>query len=131
MRHLPWLRGKDWPLLIEPTREALESIGVPWIIENVPDAKLPAGYLCGSMFGLPFYLHRSFEVGSWFWLQPPHEKHATAFRAGGMLGDRLRASHAAKGLDWMTYKERAEAIPPAYTEFIGGQLRHALSASTR
>ena len=26
------------------------------------------------------------------------------------------------GIDWMTKKELNEAIPPAYTEFIGHQL---------
>jgi len=29
----------------------------------------------------------------------------------------------AMGITWMTQKELFEAIPPAYTEFIGKQLR--------
>jgi len=31
------------------------------------------------------------------------------------------------GMDWMTQKEMAEAIPPAYTEYIGKYLLEALS----
>ena len=35
---------------------------------------MKAGWLCGMMFGLPFYRHRLFET-NWFWLQPGHPKH--------------------------------------------------------
>ena len=30
------------------------------------------------------------------------------------------------GIDWMTWKELTQAIPPAYTEFIGKQLMEVL-----
>lgn len=74
MRNLPWLRHKEYPLLIDPIRELLDGTGKPWVIENVMGAHLPAGWLCGTMFGLPFYRHRAFE-SNWFWMQPGHPKH--------------------------------------------------------
>lgn len=80
MRNLPWLKGKEYPMLIEPTRERLRAVGVPYIIENVMGAqrkaKMAAGWLCGTMFGLPFYRHRLFET-NWPWMQPGHESHKT------------------------------------------------------
>ena len=74
MRNLPWHKDKEYPLLIDPVRELLEASGKPWIIENVMGAHLPAGWLCGTMFGLPFYRHRAFET-NWFWMQPGHAPH--------------------------------------------------------
>ena len=89
MRNLPWLRGKDYPLLIDPTRELLNSTGLPWVIENVMGAHLDAGWLCGTMFGLPFYRHRYFEA-NWLWLAPGHLKHVAVISAAGTLGGRAR-----------------------------------------
>lgn len=74
MRNLPWLKDREYPMLIDPVRELLEQTGKPWVIENVMGAHLPAGWLCGTMFGLPFYRHRAFE-SNWFWMQPGHPKH--------------------------------------------------------
>jgi DNA (cytosine-5)-methyltransferase 1 len=31
------------------------------------------------------------------------------------------------GIDWMTRAELSEAIPPAYTRFVGGHLMEALN----
>jgi DNA (cytosine-5)-methyltransferase 1 len=33
----------------------------------------------------------------------------------------------AMGIDWMTFAELTQAIPPAYTEFIGQQLLQHLN----
>src|SRR5690606_6239024 len=53
------LRRNDHPDLIGPTRALLESIGLPWVIENVPGAPLRDPVtLCGAMFGLRTYRHR-------------------------------------------------------------------------
>lgn len=38
----------------------------------------------------------------------------------------IAEARRAMGIDWMTRDELAEAIPPAYSEFIGGQLLDAL-----
>jgi DNA (cytosine-5)-methyltransferase 1 len=34
----------------------------------------------------------------------------------------IEEAKAAMGIDWMTMKTLSQAIPPAYTEFIGKQL---------
>ena len=146
MRNLPWLRDKDYPLLIEPIRERLIAAAVPYIIENVAGARrskcrpdgMRAGWLCGGMFGLPFYRHRYFET-NWFWWQPGHPQHHRL--ASNVRGGRARArngarrvganvghsagvglARAAMGIPWMTRDEITQAIPPAYTEYIGRAL---------
>ena len=49
------------PDLLEPTRDLLEEIGLPWVIENVPGAPMtPDVVLCGSMFDLQVRRHRLF-----------------------------------------------------------------------
>ena len=87
MRNLPWLRDKVYPLLIDPTRDLLEATGLPWVIENVMGAHLPAGWLCGTMFGLHFYRHRAFESSFW-WMQPGHSKHNFVIKPGPLFGKR-------------------------------------------
>lgn len=140
MRHLPWLAGRTWPLLIDATRELLEQSGKPWVLENVEDAPLLNGItLCGQTFGLPLYRHRKFE-SSMALLAPAHLKHREVIGPGRFLNDRARGQGfvslvgkdprgpQAMGIDWMTRGELAEAIPPAYTAFIGAQLMRYLDA---
>ena len=89
MNNLPWLKGRDYPMQILPLRIMLNAIGKPYVIENVMGARwgakglakrgleahgMQAGWLCGQMFGLPFYRHRLFEA-NWLWLAPEHPKH--------------------------------------------------------
>ena len=89
MQNLPWLRNKEYPLLLLPVRETLERIGLPYVLENVMGARhgskgltkrgleahgLQAGYLCGTMFQKSFYRHRLFAA-NWLWLAPGHPKH--------------------------------------------------------
>lgn len=138
MRHLPWLKGKDYPLLIEPTRRALGDTGLPYIIENVEDSPLQRAQglmgvhgilLCGVMFELPIYRHRPFESNVAL-VQPAHRPHRHVIKPGRMMGARARVSsweRATRKQDvmecgWMTQLEVAQAIPPAYTEYIGVQL---------
>lgn len=138
MRHLPWLKDREYPLLIDPVRELLNVTGNPWVIENVEDAPLQNGIiLCGTMFGLRVYRHRKFESNIML-LAPPHMKHQHVIGSGRLLNDRAEpgesgfvslvgkgdaeTAKAALGIDWMTRKQMAQAIPPAYTEFIGRQL---------
>lgn len=131
---------KQYPDLLDPTRELLDLIGLPYVIENVMSAPLNKARsitLCGAMFGLRTYRHRRFE--SRLDLTPPeHPKHvirtATKRRRElweqgwhvsitGDVGTYLGPE--AMGIDWMNGNELCEAIPPAYTEHIGAQMiRH-------
>ena len=43
----------------------------------------------------------------------------------------IAAARDAMGIDWMTKDELNEAIPPAYSQWIGKQLRAYLSADER
>lgn len=94
MRNLPWLRDRDYPLLIEASRERLEAWGGPYVIENVMGARnkvesMRAGWLCGQMFGLPFFRHRLFAT-NWPWLQPFHAPHRGRVRTTGATSERRR-----------------------------------------
>ena len=121
MRNLPWVRDKPQWDSIPPTRGALQAAGKPWVLENVMGAHLDAGYLCGLMFGLNCYNHRAFET-SFLWMQPGHPYHTLVFKSGRFLGSRRRIVSQYFGIDWMTKTELSNALPPAYTEFIGKQL---------
>ena len=180
MHNLPWLRGREYPLLILPTIKMLEALGKPYVVENVMGARhgsktlkkrgleahgLKAGWLCGAMFRLPFYRHRLF-ASNWLWLAPGHPRHEAVIQPGRMLKDRAnqvayresagrdsggltqpanslasgqgngaqgngvgighakgwRLAAEAMGIDWMKRDELTQAIPPAYTEFIGRQM---------
>jgi DNA (cytosine-5)-methyltransferase 1 len=143
------------PALIEPIRARLASSAVPWIIENIETAPLRAPIrLCGSSFGLGVRRHRLFEFGNW---QPPAllppcshasqgeirayygKKGWAAWTLAGAQVQRrgrrplLRGTvdQAADdmGIDWMTWDELREAIPPAYTQWIGEQLLAHLAAT--
>jgi DNA (cytosine-5)-methyltransferase 1 len=123
------------PKLIGPVRELLEATGLPYVIENVPGAELrPDVVLCGSMFGLEVRRHRWFEsnvsLPPWV-LACNHSTriagvyghpHGQGGAAKGMLPGDLETWSRAMGIDWMTAPELADAIPPAYCEFIGAQL---------
>jgi DNA (cytosine-5)-methyltransferase 1 len=133
----------DWPDLVTPTRNRLhDEAKVPFVIENVPGAPIRQDVLlCGEMFGLRLHRHRYFETEGFLCLQPPHGGHRLRgaihnchIEAGytrqvvGHFADLADASEA-MGIDWMTRDELAEAIPPAYTEWIGGQLLSALEVA--
>jgi DNA (cytosine-5)-methyltransferase 1 len=131
------------PDLIAPTRDLLEASGLPYVIENVAGAPIRHDLiLCGEMFGLRVHRHRYFETGGWFAMNQPHGAHnlggalhnchiedGYARQVVGNYADHEDASQA-MDIDWMTRHELAEAIPPAYTQFIGEQLlAHVCSTS--
>lgn len=130
----PNVHGTGW--LLAATRERLTSTGVPWIIENVPSAPMRADYLlCGCMFGLPQLRRERWFETSWagFSMNPGHDHSLPAISVVGRgtpswvrakLGynPTIAQYRAAMGIDWMNRDELSQAIPPAYTEFIGAQL---------
>jgi DNA (cytosine-5)-methyltransferase 1 len=113
---------EDHPDLVAATRAALRRTGRPWIIENVLEAPIRRDLvLCGSHFGLRVRRHRAFET-SWqafgFGLPPCDHRRLLPFAHKGE-----RAYADAMGCDWMTNREGRQAIPPAYTEYVGRLLR--------
>jgi len=133
--------GRSYPDQIGRTRSALRLTGRPWIIENVPGAPLRPDYkLCGCMFGLAIeagYLVRErwFET-SWhgFELRPPcHHSgvgaisiagHGVATWSRAKVGAlKLAERRRLMGCEWMDRNGLGEAIPPAYTEYLGARLR--------
>jgi DNA (cytosine-5)-methyltransferase 1 len=123
--------------LLGATIDALEALGRPYVVENVMGARMPTDLvLCGSMFGLRVYRHRRFLIRHDGLLHAPtHPRHVVKtstkkrrrdWEAGmnisvtGDIGTSIGGP--AMGIDWMNGRELSQAIPPAYTEFIGLQL---------
>ncbi len=137
------------PDMVATTRSLLE--GHTYVIENVPGAPLVEPMmLCGSAFGLRVRRHRLFESnvflmsaggcvhGWWDWRYGPMEtrsgtRTATRVVTQGWIkkshGATLQEHQEASGIDWMTPAEMSQAIPPAYTEFIGAQLLEHLKVT--
>ncbi|WP_328970401.1 DNA cytosine methyltransferase [Streptomyces sp. NBC_00239] len=124
--------------LVAPTRELLDASGVPYVIEQ-PNGKAKIRKdltLCGEMFGLGVLRHRNFELSGWTTSKPKHRKHrgrvrgwrhgeyhegpyVAAYGSGGGKAD-VAEMQAAMGIDWTDVREElTEAIPPAYSEWIG------------
>ena len=128
--------GDGYPDLIDETRERLQATGLPYVIENVPGAPLEAPIqLCGSSFGLDVRRHRLFETSfpvltppcAHGWQTPrfPPATNRTNLRRTvevGVWRIPLETQQRAMGIDWMELRELSQAIPPAYTEWIGLQL---------
>lgn len=120
--------GRDYPDLIAKTRDALVMVGKPWVIENVPGAPLiDPIMLNGSTFGIKVHRPRLFE--SSFKLPQPDVPAMKPVKMGRPIkeGDIVQPVghfsgvwYARKEMDlpWMGQKELAQAIPPAYTEWI-------------
>jgi DNA (cytosine-5)-methyltransferase 1 len=139
-----WGSAEGHPDLIDAVRERLGGTGVPWVIENVPQAPLRYPLmLCGSMFGLslpadfPNYLrrHRCFESSEPLRAPGPCRHTGKALgvyghgQGGGPLKGRSLAAHDARaimGMPWANRDGCSQAIPPAYTEWIGRQLMDVL-----
>lgn len=133
--------GRVYPQLIPETRRVLDDLGVPYVIENVGGAPIRKDLrLCGEMFGLAVLRHRFFELGGWSVAQPAHRPHRgrvagmrhgqwftgpyfAVYGDGGGKGT-VAQWQAAMGITWTDVrKDLAEAIPPAYTRWIGSEFR--------
>lgn len=146
LNHLMRAQGKqhhdrDW---IAETRELLDEwaldTGGLYIIENVPQAPLLKSHLvtlCGTMFNMKLWgrdliRHRTFESNIKI---PRPENHTHSGRSWGIYGSlnhsiaggsetppTLDAARRLMGIDWMLWRELREAIPPAYTQYVGQHL---------
>lgn len=133
--------------LVGAVRELLAGQDAPWIIENTPRAPLrDPVMLCGTMFGLEcggFELrrHRLFEVSGFPRPVPPpcdHRKRALGvYGHGGGQGSQAKGIKATAeqarqimGIGWMSGRELAQAVPPAYTAYLGGHLAAELAGVT-
>lgn len=143
------LHDNDHPELVDPIRRCLDAIGLPYVIENVVGAPLIPDrtvQLCGSSFGLGVRRHRLFETNPTITLRPqcnhaaqPHPVDVTGTggpsskpRTGGGRSRKPRdLAHAREvmGIDWMTRRELSQAIPPAFTEWIGHRMLEQMRAA--
>lgn len=136
------IRGRVHPELITKTRAEFEQLPGPYIIENVPEARpfmRDPVTLCGPMFGLDgISRDRLFEAGGGLTLDaPPCPGHPAHTKMGrppepgrpmhvvGNFSD-VEEARRRMGIDWMTREGLREAIPPAYTEFLGRQMLAAV-----
>lgn len=132
------------PDLVTPIRELLKDIGLPYVIENVQGAPLdhPAAVCMSHLLkhdGFELRRHRYFETsfpmmslgcGCGSYPAAPVFGHSAGRdwrrRHGRDFGAADKA--AIMGIDWMNRNEVAEAVPPAFTEFIGGYLMAEINA---
>lgn len=132
-----------YPNLYAPTKALLEASGRPYVIETTSIPKQDVSMtLCGEMFGLRVTRHRKFEFGGWSASAPEHQKHrglTLGYRHGKLVtednGGYYYAVYGegggkgsvpqwqdAMGIHWTdNRKSIAEAIPPAYTQYVGEQ----------
>ena len=134
--------GTGW--MLDATRQRFQATGKPYVIENVGMADMPGALvLCGTEFGLKTRTAKHGEV----WLKRHRKFESNVFMMGaggcncygkltvpvyghGAGGNRVnmrgpgvaQASREVMGIDWMTRAELDQAIPPAYTEYIGRAL---------
>ncbi len=146
--------GKVYSDLMEATRDLLNASGKPWIMENVPGSPMrPDVKLNGRMFGLRVIRWRWFEVGGGLFLMNPGQntipkglvKNGECVSVFGKGSYRKSNSDAhptfdqgsikstwryAMGIDWMDTEGLREAIPPAYTEWIGSMIFEQVKSKT-
>ena len=137
----------EHPDLIAATRAALRATadGTVYIIENVQGSPLYTQIiLCGAALGLPHLArHRHFESNLLLFAPPcAHWRNKYTIGVYGSRPDGRRVSYRRHklcrvansleeaqqemGIDWMTWDEITQAIPPAYTEYIGRQIMDTL-----
>lgn len=145
---LSGLTTKEYPKLIGETRRVMQATGNPYIIENVRDAwreMINPIMLCGTMFpGLRVIRHRLFECSPVIWWPPAPCYHWGRCGNQRLLNDRgeriaqsfenceflsiagngyiVADGRKAMGIGWMTRAELSQAIPPAYTEWLGREI---------
>lgn len=131
----------DHPDLLARTRELLQRLGVPYVIENVPGAPIHAQLeLCGTHFGQRIIKHRLFEANWPLPMAPATCDHSDVYNPWSGPGRSAAKLREAMGIDWLPISGGASrkagytgdlfnAIPPAYTELIGRHLITALQVA--
>lgn len=129
--------GSGW--MLQATIERLLESGTPWVCENVvgPEVHMSGWFfvLCGSMFGMKVKRHRRF--GSSMLVLPPacrHKEQGRPYTITGNGDNNPDRKHSLKppssefwrylDMPWLEGKPHygvTQAIPPAYTQFIGEQ----------
>ena len=135
----------EHPQLIPAGRELMTATGLPYLIENTAGAPIRRDLkLCGESFGLAVTRHRYFELHGFAVPQMPHPKHrgrTRGYRHGvwhdgpylavyGNGGGKATVDEAreALGIDWTRDRRSlAEAVPPAYSRYIGEHLAASLA----
>jgi len=132
--------GKIYLDIILKLRFLLVKSNKPYVMENVPGSPLCRPVmLCGTMFDLKVLRHRLFESN--FYIKSPGEcNHAGTVENGDYFT--VCGNGSAKGRDtvsmwsdamdihWMTRAELTQAIPPAYTRYIGDQFKKSQSRNS-
>lgn len=152
LRSVAGTHGTGW--LLEATRTALKATGLPYVIENVEAAAMPGSLvLCGTEFGLRSgnrWLRRHRRFASNVFLlgaggcQCNRPTSPTGVYGDLSLNDRpvrhskrgdvmnragVATARTLLGCPWMNAAELSQAIPPAYTRFIGEQLADHIRAT--
>ena len=134
--------GYQYQDLIAEVREAFMKTGKPYIIESVPGAPLiDPIVLNGSKFGLLVHRPRFFEC-SFPVVQPhiPETRQSVKMGRPVSEGDIIQpvghfsgVAYAQKQMeiDWLGQKELAQAIPPAYTEWLGYRFKEWAASNNR
>lgn len=114
------------PDLIAVVRTVLIEAGALYVIENVQEARRLLHeplMLCGTHFGLPIRRHRYFEIPVLGMILTPTCQHRKGDYAHDHGGKQTESQYRdAMQCEWMTVHEAREAIPPAYTEWLGRRI---------
>jgi DNA (cytosine-5)-methyltransferase 1 len=136
-------RRRPAPDLLEAVIARLRTHGAPFVVENVVGAssRMPNAFrLYGGMFGLNVHRPRLFVSNVLILTPAPTRPPPDAVGVYGRVPDGRRVGNpagrnpqraargldearAAMGMDWADWHGTKEAVPPAYTEYIGAQLR--------
>ncbi len=143
MQHRVGIHGTGWMLAAMLDRLALST--VPWVVENVVGAVMPSPLIiCGASFGLgasglDLPRHRVFQTSMAMLSYPCSHRPGKTF---GVYGHGPNSWHRRKlgrtftlaemrdamGIYWMDREELVQAVPPAYTEWIGTQLLRVVTS---
>jgi DNA (cytosine-5)-methyltransferase 1 len=134
---------EDHPDLLKQVVELLREWGGVWVVENVPRAPVPDPVMiCGRAMGLRWFKRHRLFASSVPLMSPGcacgKESPYGVTGDGPEIRDYARNGRKARsvqhaqeimGIDWMTtWDDLTDAIPPAYCEYLGGQLLEHLAS---